>query len=394
MTKEEINNLLSEENNEAMSSHLEILAMQKDKTNILKTGQEWLDSNLVGGLNNKMVFCGSRPANGKTFACSQLINNLLDEEINTVPVKILRANLEMSTTALMIRQLSLSLNKKPSDVLLNEYSESEKPVVTKVVNAFKDPRITNISATLKGDNFRQLIAGFLDKINVKDKEEEITSKKVVIIDHIHIYLDKNSIDEILLICNEFKLKDKNLSFVFYFQLGRQVEEMWRDSKEKKVNPKSMLPNSTHIYQTDILQQVADLVVAMTIPQVYDLEEFASVYKKRNAHLEEHFVDGSDDNTWSRLKGRNRIYYNVIKKRLVNDFEDPFLFCDILNPEYEEKANKLMEENTKPTNISVPVFNSSNSTGKLIPMAQALTKPSILDNFGYDKMQDEDQDAPF
>jgi hypothetical protein len=39
-------------------------------------------------------------------------------------------------------------------------------------------------------------------------------------------------------------------------------------------------------------QYADVVVGLTVPQVVDMEEFASVYKDRSDHLSEHFIEGS------------------------------------------------------------------------------------------------------
>jgi hypothetical protein len=99
-------------------------------------------------------------------------------------------------------------------------------------------------------------------------------------------------------------------------------------------------------------------MAQVIPQVVDMEEYASVYKERNTHLQEHFLEDNPDNKTVRLKGRNRIYYNYIKVRDLDDLDTPRLYCDILNPDYEEKANKIMEENRNPFGISkTPTFNT-------------------------------------
>ena len=78
MTEEQIKFLLSEENNEVLDAHKEIVSMQKNKDAILKLGDSWIDGNLIGGLNNKICFFGGRPSNGKTYHCSQTINALLN----------------------------------------------------------------------------------------------------------------------------------------------------------------------------------------------------------------------------------------------------------------------------------------------------------------------------
>ena len=154
------------------------------------------------------------------------------------------------------------------------------------------------------------------------------------------------------------MSDPYLIFFFYFQFGRSLEEIWRDTKDKKANPKTFLPNSSHIYNTDSLMQYGSVVMGQVIPQVVDMEEYASIYKDRHPHLEDHFLEDNADNKTVRLKGRNRIYYNYIKVRDLDDLDTPRLYCDILNPEYEEKANKIMQENIKPqVNFSTPTFST-------------------------------------
>lgn len=412
MTEEQIKFLLSEENNEVLDAHKEIVSMQKNKDAILKLGDSWIDDNLIGGLNNKICFFGGRPSNGKTYHCSQTINALLNENLNPLPVRIARFNLEMPTQSLMLQEISKVLKRDLKDILSRPYTDEEKPLVTQVVNSFKDKRVKNISKVLKAEDFKQFMLAFLKEIDdedrvtneealqkliqeTPDKEEgirknflPIKSKKVGLIDHLMIYRSKEEIDSILLVCNELKMLDKNLSFIIYFQLRRDIEDMWRDTKDKKINYKNMLPNSTYIYQTDILQQVADIVVGMVIPQIYDLDTFVAVHKERNSHLKEHFVEDGDD-VFVKLKGRNRIYYNFIKIRLLNSFDDPRLFCSILNPDYEEKANKIMQENTKPApSFSAPIFNSTPVFEKEAPIIPA----SLNDAFGT-SFQD-NKDEPF
>lgn len=407
MTDEEIKFLLSEENNEVLEAHKEIVSLQKDKSSLLVFGKDWLDKNLVAGINNKILFFGSRPGGGKTFHCSETINALLDKELNPTPTKVCRFNLEMPTRTLLLQQISRTLKKTPQEVLNQPYTTEEKPIVKRIVGAFMDERIKNISKTLVGNDFKKFVLAFIKEIDNADnlinepklaklltgdeKEDKkikanfdyYRTKKVCLIDHLHIYRSKEEIDNILLICNELKMQDKNLSFIIYFQFRRDIEDMWRDSKEKKVNPKNMLPNSTFIYMSDVLQQVADAVVGMVIPQIYDLEEFASVYKERNEHLSEHFSSDNMDNTTVRLKGRNRIYYNFMKIRLLNSFDDPRLFCDILNPEYEEKLKKEDLNKPKPTfSTVIPVFGGETMTVEKpspVPLASLSQAFDVPDN---------------
>jgi len=383
MTTEDIQKILNNKNEEVLEAHKEIIAIQNNKDNILKFGQPWLDENLVGGINNKIIFLGSRPSNGKTHHCSETINALLNPEINPTDVEVCRLNLEMPTQTLLLQQISRTFNKTPKEVLEKPYSEKEKVIVEGIVKAFMDKRIQNVSKVMKGNNFQDFIESFCSKIDEADKvlnEKEIkrvtklyedtgdrdlakkqykkvATKKVVLIDHLMIYRGKEDIDDILLRCNAMKMKDKNLSFIIYFQLRRDVEDLWKGSKDSKVNPKNMLPDSRFIYMSDVLQQIADIVVGMVIPQVYDLDEYAAIHKERNIHLQEHFnEEDTKDKNWIRLKGRNRIYYNFMKIRLRNSFEDPTIFCNLLSPNKEKEIqDKYKKDNNVMGEIKEPNF---------------------------------------
>lgn len=416
MTQEEIDFLLGEENNEPLEAHKEIVSIQKDKSSLILLEDDWLNDNLIGGLNNKLVFCGSRPSNGKTFHCSKTINALLDRNKNPHPIKIARFNLEMPTQTLLLQQISRSLNKSPKEILSRPYTEEERPIVTEVVNSFMDKRVKNISRVLQAQDFKAFMLKYLAKIDEEDRisneerlqqlildnpdnEEEIRktfrpikTKKVGLIDHLHVYKSKDEIDSLLLVINELKMMDKNLSFLIYFQLRRDVEDMWRDTKDKKINPKNMLPNSTFIYMSDVLQQVADVVVGMVIPQIYDLEEFVAVHKERNIHLKEHFSNDLADNTYTRLKGRNRIYYNLMKVRLLNSFDDPRIFCDILSKEYEEKLEKETPMISTPIFNTPPIFSATEEK-----KVEDIVAPISFDNLGSvfgNYNNDDEEDSPF
>jgi hypothetical protein len=425
MIHSEIDAILNKKNDEVVEAHKEIVDLQKGVGHTIFTGLDHLDYFLIGGLNNKMVFIGSRPSMGKTYHCESTINSLLNEKINpNQNISILRLNLEMQTRSLLLRDLKKSLNKKMRDIISTPYTEEEQKIVKQVVAKHRDPRIVNFSRIVEGEDLRYLINKYRQNIDDQDNlvnkpsydawksnwdtlsdEEQKTAKrytpvqvtqKIILVDHIHIYQSKKQIDDILTIMNEFKMLDKNLSFIIYFQFNRTLEDVWRDSKEKKANPKNFLPNSSHIYNTDSLMQYADIILGMVIPQVVDIDEFVSVYKERNMHLESHFLDGSEDNVTVRLKGRNRIFYNYIKTRLTDDFEDPRLYCSILDEKYEESANRIFQQNKNPfvsTSIDIPIFNKDMfETNKIIEPIVGFH--NIGDVFDAPVSKKLDNDVPF
>lgn len=416
MTHQEIDLILNRRNDEIVEAHKEIIALQKGSGHIILTGQDHLDYFLIGGLNNKMVFIGSRPSMGKTYHCESTMDNLLNEEINpNQNISILRMNLEMQTKSLLLRDLKKSLGKKMIDIISTPYTEEEQVKVKQVVKKHRDKRIINFSRIVEGEELRYLLKKFCNGIDEKDAEinqpyflewnklteEEknlqpyvpaTVTQKIVLVDHLHIYQTKKQIDDVLSIFNEMKMQDSNLSFIIYFQFNRSLEEVWRDTKDKKANPKTFLPNSGHIYNTDSLMQYADLVMGMVVPQVVDLEEFVSVYKERNEHLKEHFIENSSlDNMTVRLKGRNRIFYNYLKIRLVDDFEDARLYCDILNPEFEKTSNRMYEQSKSTFSTTIPVFG-----GETVQIEKPLSVTPNFDlknAFGEPNPLD-DKNAPF
>lgn len=372
MTREEIDKLFEGSNSEVLEAHTNIVNLQKNKDLIVRTGISWIDDNISAGLNGKMVFLGARPQGGKTYNCSQVVNNLLDEKINPSNIRVLKNNLEMRTEDLLMREISLKLKKSPKEILKSEYTEEERPVVKSVVKAFENRRVLHNSVMLRGEEYRYFLTKFISK-SVEDYGEDV--KCVILTDHIHVYANKDVIDEILGIQNDVKMAHKNVSFINYFQLNRETEDLWRDTKEKKANPKNMLPSSKNIYQTDKLQQFSDLTVAMVIPQVYDMDAYASLNTVYNKNLEGHYLNTDSDGDYKRLKGRNRIYYNIIKRRMVDDFNDPKVFCDILNPNYEDQAEKIMSESAKATTVKFEAPPKFDPVSTLNPNSNAINKAS-------------------
>lgn len=332
--------LFSKENTEIDKAYEDILKIQRGDSLPLTTGIDFLDDNLIGGLNNKMVFIGSRPSQGKSYNLAKIQNHLLDTYEN---VRILRMNLEMPTQSLLLRQLKETLNKPMKEIISKSFTAEEIVKAEEALGKMKDKRVTDISQPIKGEDLRELLRAFY----LSCKNEKIEGiKKVVFLDHLHVYSSKEEIDNVIEVFNDVKMADPDISFVIYFQFNRTIEDEWRNSKEKKIFNFNMLPSSKFIYLSDKLMQYADIVLSLTIPQVVDLEEFATVNKKRNPHLEEHFIESSKETDFAKLKGLNRIYYNFIKIRMNDDFDDPRLFCEVLDKSKETKIEdkyKVAEE---------------------------------------------------
>lgn len=336
MTKEEIDRLISEGNRESvLKACSQIANIQKGLIPPLKTGIDHLDNFLPAGLNNQMVFIGARPSMGKTHMASLIKSNLLNPEVNpTQDIALLVLNWEMQLKSLILRDMKKVLNRDMKDILSKEFTEDEKKKVNDALGELLDERVLNFDQTVEGNDFEYLVRQYIRKNEGKEV--------ILIIDHIHVILTKEQIDKFLKLCNDLKKEFTNLSFVIFFQLNREIEKRWRGGADAKTkpNPKNYLPNSSDIYNTDSLYQFADIIMTLVIPQVVDLDEYTNVNKERYKHLKDHFIGDADDTKTAKLKGRNRIYQNYIKVRNNDNFEEPRLFCDIINPDIEKVIDQM------------------------------------------------------
>ncbi len=365
--------------NEILAAQEEIRDLQNSKRSPLKTGVDHMDFFLFDGLTNKMIFIGSRPAMGKTHNCARVIANLIDPVLNPMDVSILRLNWEMQTKSLLLRALKSHLKKPMREIISTPFSEEEKPKVQDAVNEISNPRVKNISSIFEGDEFEYLLDSF-GQTGTPEQE------KIVVVDHLHILTTKERIDNFLSICNKYKLKYPRLSFIIYFQLNRTLETMWRGGKDSKANPRNFRPNSSHIYNTDNLMQYADIISTMVIPQVVNLETYAVVNTEYCANIEDHFVDNDGDSNWAKLEGRNRVYFDYIKIRMVDDFEDPRLYCEVLS---EDRERKLEVEGTDTEILAnVPAFMKTSKSDKRGIINPVVKEEIILGNEG------EEDDLPF
>lgn len=336
MTREEIDKVISEGNRESvLKACHQISAIQKGLIPPLRTGVGHLDNFLPAGLNNQMIFIGARPSMGKTHMASEIKSNLLNPEINpTQDIALLVLNWEMQLKSLILRDMKKVLNRGMKDILSKEFTEDEKQKVNEALGELLDERVLNFDQTVEGTEFEYLVKQYIKKNEGKEV--------IIIIDHIHVLLTKEQIDKFLKLCNDLKKEFTNLSFIVFFQLNREIEKRWRGGADAKLklNPKNYLPNSGDIYNTDSLYQFADIIMTLVIPQVVDLDEYTNVNKERYSHLKEHFIGDADDTKTAKLKGRNRVYQNYIKIRNNDDFEEPRLFCDIINPNIENVINDM------------------------------------------------------
>lgn len=328
MIKHKLNKLLEQSTEGIDNAVISIHNYQTGKFNPIKTSYEFLNNISLGGLLPGLIISIlGRPGQGKSYLVQQLREDILsDRERN---IGVLLWNLEMPWFSLLLVQIKKMLKKSFKDILTNKPTEDELSIMKSVADEFRDERLTTITTALTPEEWEYVTREYIE--NNLDKEQLF-----ILYDHVGITKGTNKLEaifELMERANNIKLDypDK-VTFIMLGQLNREIERLFRT---RDANPINLRVTSEYIYGSDAVQQYSDIIIASTIPQRFGLDKYCSVNRERYKHLEEHIVDedkGSPKD-YVRLKGNNRIYYDVLKTRLNDDM--PTLYCQILNPEQEE-----------------------------------------------------------
>lgn len=331
MNNEKLNKLL-EHNTKGIDDAVKaIFNLQNKKIVPIAVSYGFLNELCLGAgiLPNLIISLLARPGQGKTYMAQTIRKDLLaDPDKN---IGILYFNWEMPWFSLLLIELKKKLKKSFKDILGIKPTPDEIKQMKEVADALRDPRFTSVDISLDAQEFeyvcRQYIEANLDK-----------DQLYIFIDHIGIGKGKNKLEvmfEIMEVCNRLKLDYPNkLTFFPLSQLNREIERLWRT---KDINPLNLRVTSEYIYGADAIMQYSDIVVASVIPQKAGFADmgYCTVNRERYSHLEEHIMDSDkmSEKDLVRLKGGNRVYYDVLKKRLDDD--TPTLYCELLDPEKEE-----------------------------------------------------------
>lgn len=306
---------------------------QTGKFKPVKTSYDFLNEICLGGLLPGLIITIlGRPQNGKSFIVQQLREDILKDKDRDVGV--LLWNLEMPWFSLLLVQIKKILNKSFKDILSNKPTAEELVIMKQVADDFRDHRLTTITTALTPEEWEYVTREYI----VENLHKE---QLFILYDHAGITKGTNKLEaifELMERANNIKLdySDK-VTFIILGQLNREIERLFRT---RDANPINLRVTSEYIYGSDALQQYSDIIIASTIPQRFGLDKYCAVNRERYPHLEEHIIDEDKESPkdFVRLKGNNRIYYDILKTRLNDD--TPTLYCQILNKEQEEYNNTV------------------------------------------------------
>lgn len=325
---EKLDQLLQQEVFEPLNNAIrELSKIQKKEIQPIVTSYDFLNKLNFGGLQkNTIISFLARPSGGKSHLAQVLRKDIMESNTNSC---LLYFNWEMSWFNLLILEIKKAINKPLNYILNNKPTEEELEEYKKVTQGLRNKRFTSVDMALTPEEFKYVCEKYIEINSDKDHI-------VIVIDHIGITKGVNKMEAIysmMEISNFLKLKYANkLTFVVLGQLNREIEKLWRT---RDTNPINLRVTSEYIFSADAIMQGSDLVIGMVIPQRAGLDKYCTINIEKNPHLEEHVIDEDKDSPkeYKRLKGDNRIYYDVIKKRM--DDGEPRLYCQILDPEQEE-----------------------------------------------------------
>ena len=325
---QKLDKLLDKNNNGIDNAVKSIHSYYSGKFKPIQTSYPFLNELSLGGLLPGLIISIlGRPQNGKSFIVQQLREDILKDKDRNIAT--LLYNLEMPWFSLLLVQIKKRLNKTFKDILSTKPTADESKIMKEVADDFRDPRLTTVTTALTPSDWEYLTRKWIEE-NI-DKEQLF-----ILYDHAGITKGTNKLEaifELMERANNIKLDypDK-VTFIILGQLNREIERLFRT---RDLNPINLRVTSEYIYGSDALQQYSDIIIASTIPQRFGLEKYCSVNRERYQHLEDHIVeeDKASPKDYVRLKGLNRIYYDILKTRLNDD--TPTLYCELLNEEQEE-----------------------------------------------------------
>lgn len=343
MDKEKISELLEHSTANINETVKYLTSLQKKEIIPISSGIDHLDNMALGGLFIDNIYSiVAKSGNGKSYTMNRIRGNILSDKESDIG--ILLYNLEMPFFTLLLVELKKLLNKPLKYIINNPPTEEEIPFYKKATEGFRDKRLTKIDETLTPDEFYEVTKEYIERNKHK-------KQLFIMIDHIGIIKGKNkneSVGETMEYANKLKLEyPRLLTFIVLGQLNREIEARW---KQKEANPSGLIPSTSDVSFSSSILFFSDLVLAQVIPQVVGMgDKYASIYKKRNEHLQDHYVE--DNNPTSdtvRLNGNNRVYYHYLKLRLPDG--EATTYCEILDPEVEQiieaqsKFEKEVREN--------------------------------------------------
>lgn len=281
-----------------------------------KTGYKYIDDALLGGLYpQNAIAIGARPSEGKSYVAQKIMENVMNPYINPQASEYFLVNceFEMNPVDLLLRRINRETGRSIRDILLKKQTKLEDAKIAEILQKEANPNIVYIPQPCSAQEFEEAVAMVC---------EAQKDKKLVIFKIDHIALTKRlggdakrTMDTMVAIMNDAKLKYHNVLFFIISQFNREIEG--------RTKPMEHAPRMSDFYMSDELGQLCSLMIGLNNPRRRGINEYMKFPSSWYSSL-----DRFKTQSKTSFKTDGLIFHHILKVRQTRMEE----LSDIIYPE--------------------------------------------------------------
>lgn len=347
---------------ESINSSISLLSKyQKGDKKLIKTNRPWLDT--PGGvLRQSIILLLGASFSGKTTELENITDDIMNVEINPDANSFVVCThaFEMSAFSLTLKSIKKVTGLSYKDILSKEFEKENTEKLTKYFSKKRDGRYFINHDTGSAKDIVTQTENFL--------KEHIDKELVLVeLDHTALLKSKSdnkkaSIDEMVELFNDLKLKYPNFLLIILTQANRNVLSRIKEkSNEMKLR-------RDDVYASDTAFHICDYCYGLQNSFYLGVEEYRKIRPNRYPHLSHRFTEEDTKGKVS-LYSEGCIFIEVLKDRMADDLD----FIDLYTIEIKDFSKEKLEEKKEIFN-TMPVFS--------VPEKEAPIEPiSPLEAFG-------------
>lgn len=316
---------------------------QNNTKQLVKTNRPWLDT--PGGiLKQSIILILGASFSGKTTELQNITDDIMNVDINPNAINyvVFTHALEMSSFTLTLRDIKKITKKSYKDILSESFNQEDSNKLKKYFDSKRDGRffINHETGTAQ---------------EIVDQSEEFlkqhTDKDLCLIELDHLALlkaksegKKHSIDDLVEMFNDLKLKYPNFLLVILTQANRNIYS------RIKAKSNEMKLSRNDVYGSDTAFHISDYCYGLQNAYFLGVEEYRKINPDKYPNLSHRFSE-EDSNGKVSLYSDGCIFVEVLKDRMADDLD----FIDLYTIEVKEFDKKQSVPTESNPIMNTPVF---------------------------------------
>lgn len=271
----------------------------------ISTGIDHLDEALLGGfIPGTVLGIVARSLHGKTYDAERIAANIMEQHDDVI---LLHAAWELTHFKLLVRDLVVKTEKSPKEILFETPEGDVLDKFKEVCNNHRKENVIYQNEPVSDTEFNYDVMEIIEKYP--------DHKILVLIDNLENILmtkpkQKDCMDALLYRINVLKHKHEFISFIVLNQMNQEY-------LENIDNPKKHRPSERHVYGTDQLFKLCDVLYIKMIPWRLGIRDKFMVFgENQYEYLDEHKLEGNGKTTSFDPYGR--AFYFYLKNRMPED----------------------------------------------------------------------------